>query len=301
MTDFQLRRLIDGSLGIAMLLLIAAGASAQPASQPTSRPGARSPRDAMPFTNDNIANINTALPTLFIAGDSTAATGNPNARGWAAILADYFDTSKINLVNRGVGGARFNSYYGTPQWDRIVNAIKPGDYVAIEFGHNSGPLPGIGEETQEMPGRNGGLATTLHTHGWYLRTMIADVRAKGGVPIVSSITVRNIWKEGNVERLKEQKPGQGGMSDWSRQVAANEKTLLVDHSNIIADHYDMIGHDVAQKYFLPTDYLHTTTDGAIANCEAFVAGLKAMPDAPLNAFMNGKGQSIAAWKPIKTP
>lgn len=284
---------VVATAGVVMAQVPATG----PASRPTSRPAAvLSPRDRMPFTNGSAENLNPALPTLFIAGDSTAATGNAGTRGWAAILVDYFDTSKVNLVNQAVGGARFNGYIAEGRWDRLLNAVKKGDYVVIEFGHNSGPLAGIGEETQEVQGRGG--ATTVHTHGWYLRKMINDVKAKGATPIASTITPRKKWADGKVERLKEQTVGQGGMSDWTRQVAAAEKVLLVDHTNIIADKYDAMGEEAVSKFFTatPTEYLHTNTEGAILNCEAFIAGLKALPDMPLNGFLNEKGKAIPQYK-----
>jgi hypothetical protein len=261
-------------------------------STPTTRRGpiSSSPRDKLPFTNQSLTNLNPNLPTLFITGDSTAANGDPDHRGWAALLVDYFDASKVNLVNQGVGGARFNTYLSQGRWDRVMAAVKAGDFVVIEFGHNSGPLAGIGEETQETPGRGGGPATTMHTHGWYLRKFIADVRAKGGIPIVSTITVRNYWKDGKVERAK------SGMSEWSRQVAAQEKALLVDHTIIIADRYDKLGKDAVASFFAGTEYLHTDTEGAVVNAEAFIAGLKALPDMPLIKCLNHKGNGIEAYQ-----
>jgi rhamnogalacturonan acetylesterase len=252
------------------------------------------PRDQIPFTKESLTDLNPNLPTLFITGDSTAATGRPSTRGWAALLVDYFDTSKVNLVNQAVGGARFNTYLAQGRWDKVVAAVKPGDFVVIEFGHNSGPLPGIGEESQETPGPSG-ETVIIHTHGWYVRKFIADVRTKGGIPIVSTITLRNKWTEGKVERLKEQKPGLGGMSNWSRQAAKAEKALLVDHSNIIGDVYDRLGKDEVAKFFDGTEYLHTNTTGAIINAEAFISGLKALPDMPLINFLNAKGTAIAAY------
>lgn len=288
------------TLGFILILAINLVAQAQtPATQPGTQPArgrgpvSSHPRDQLPFTNESLTGLNPGLPTLFITGDSTAARGNPNSRGWAALLVDYFDTSKVNLVNQGVGGARFNSY--GPTWDRVMAAVKPGDYVVIEFGHNNGPLPGVGEETQETTGRNG-QTQTMHTHGWYLRKFIADVRERKAIPIVSTITPRKRWADGKVERLKEQVVGQGAMSDWSRQVAAAEKTMLVDHTNIIADQYDKLGEAEVAKFFNGTEYLHTNTAGAILNCEAFIAGLKAIPDMPLVAALNEKGKSIEAYK-----
>ena len=270
--------------------------AAQPAAGPPKAPVSTNPRDHFPFTNENLANLDPGIPTLFITGDSTATTGGPSTRGWAALLVDYFDTSKVNLVNQAVGGARFNTYLAQGRWDRVMTAVKPGDFVVIEFGHNSGPLPGIGEETQEVAGR-GGATTAMHTHGWYLRKFIADVRAKGGIPIVATITLRNRWTDNKVERLKEQQPGQGGMSDWSRQVASAEKALLIDHSNIIGDRYDALGKDGVAKFFDGTEYLHTNTAGAIVNAEAFIAGLKGLPVMPLIECLNDRGKAIEPYRP----
>jgi rhamnogalacturonan acetylesterase len=279
--------------GLCMVLALSSHLTAQ---TPNSVLVSNNPRDQLPFTNESLANLNHYLPTLFIAGDSTAATGRPSTRGWAALLVDYFDMSKVNLVNQAVGGARFNTYLEQGLWDKVIASIKQGDFVVIDFGHNSGPLPGIGEETQEVSGFGGAPAAIIHTHGWYLRKFLADVRAKGGIPIVLTITLRNRWIEGKVERLKEQKPGLGGMSDWSRQVAAAEKALLVDHSNIIGDRYDKLGKDEVAKFFEGMEYLHTNTAGAIVNAEAFIAGLKALPDMPLVNFLNDRGKAIEAYK-----
>jgi lysophospholipase L1-like esterase len=283
--------------GLYMALALSIHLAAQIPSTGPGAPVSNNSRDQLPFTNEGLTNLNPNLPTLFITGDSTAATGRPSTRGWAALLVDYFNTSKINLANQAVGGARFNTYLAQGRWDKVMAVVKPGDFVVIEFGHNSGPLPGIGEETQEAPGIGSEPATAIHTHGWYVRKFIADVHAKGGIPIVSTITLRNKWTEGKVERLKEQKPGLGGMSDWSRQVAKAEKALLVDHGNIIGDIYDKLGKDEVAKFFDGTEYLHTNTAGAIVNAEAFISGLKALTDMPLINFLNDRGKAIAAYKP----
>lgn len=149
-----------------------------------------------------------------------------------------------------------------------------------------------------MPGP-AGEPMLIHTHGWYVRKFIADVRVKGVIPIISTITLRNKWTDGKVERLKEQKPGLGGMSDWSRQVAKEEKALLVDHSNIIGDIYDKLGKEEVARFFDGTEYLHTNTAGAIVNAEAFISGLKSLPDMPLINFLNERGKAIQAFNPAK--
>jgi lysophospholipase L1-like esterase len=222
---------------------------------------------------------------LVITGDSTAARGNPTHRGWGAPLIDYFDTNRINVVNRAIGGRSFRSYLREKRWDQVVEALRPGDYVVIEFGHNDGgDLPGTGDETKEAALPAGGTETA-HTYGWYVRKFARDAKAKGATPIVCSTTVRNIWNEGKVER------GMGHMLEWARQVAEEENVLFLDHSDLIADRYEKLGPK-AVKAFFPGDHTETSTAGAILNAEVFVSGLKRMTNMPLVGFLNDRGQAL---------
>lgn len=269
-------------------------------------------REHFPFTNGNLASINSALPTLFITGDSTAARNSTDIqRGWGAVLVDYFDTSRINLVNCAQGGASFPSYYAS-RWPQIVAALKPGDFIVIEFGHNGGHLNGIGEETG--PGRGG---SEVHTYGWYIRKFASDARSKGATPIVSTTTVRNIWTNPNakfndsalvsrndsynpaddrIERSMGQ-PLDNGMSFWASQVCEQEKIAFVDHCQITAELYEQMGREAVTKLFIQ-DHTHTTVEGAILNAETFIAGLKALAEMPPVGFLNDKGKTIAAYKPV---
>jgi lysophospholipase L1-like esterase len=230
------------------------------------------------------------------------STGDPAHRGWAALLVDYFDTNKVNLINRARGGRSLRTFVYEGLWPQIVAAVKPGDFVVIEFGHNDmgsitdakgrADLPGLGDETQIVP-RNG-TNETVHTFGWYLRSFVRDVKSKGATPIVSSSTIRNIWNNGKVER------GLGRPPVWDKQIAEEEKVPFLDHSSIIADLYQTLGQTNVAALF-PGDHTHTSTEGAIKNAELFIAGLKSLPGQPLVGFLNARGQAIPAYQPGPTP
>lgn len=317
------------ALGLAMICSAAvAQTPAQPApgTAPAARPPAMptgqgpinpSPRDQLPFSNTDLAKLNPALPTLFIAGDSTSATGDPSHRGWASVLIDYFDTTKINIANRAQGGINFPNFY-TQRWPDMVAAMKPGDFVVIELGHNGGHLDGMGDETREQPGRNGGPAQVVHSYGWYTRKFVTDAKAKGATPIVSSTTIRNVWENPNakfneaylVSKTDAYNPkddrvergmgstkinGEGSMLVWARQVANEEHVPFVDHSNIAADLYEKLGREQTGKWH--GDRTHFSTEGAIVQAELFIAGLRAQPGLKLNDYLNAKGKAIAPYKP----
>jgi lysophospholipase L1-like esterase len=277
--------------------------------QPLGAIGAASsyPREHIPFTNNGLATIDLALPTLFIAGDSTAARNNSDIqRGWGAVLIDYFDTGKINLVNYAQGGASFPSYYAS-RWPQIVAALKPGDFVVIEFGHNGGHLSGIGEDTRAgLDGRE------IHTFGWYVRKFAADARSIGATPIISTPTVRNIWtnpdakfndstiisKNENYNPAKDKversmgQPLDNGMISWARLICEQEKIAFVDHCLITAELYEKMGRDAVAKLFIQ-DHTHTTTAGAVLNAETFITGLKALKEMPLVNYLNERGNTLA--------
>src|SRR5882672_6605996 len=149
----------------------------------------------------------TQLPTLFVVGDSTA--NNIEHRGWGDPFADYFDLTQINVMNRARAGRSSRTFFTEGLWEAVRNELKPGDFVLIQFGHNDGgppdkdrargSLPGTGDESQDFTMPNG-KTETVYSFGWYLRKFIFDTKAMGATPVVLSLTVRNIWKEGKVER-----------------------------------------------------------------------------------------------------
>ena len=68
---------------------------------------------------------NANLPTLFLIGDSTVRNGRGDGAngqwGWGEPLVDLFDTAKINVVNRAVGGLSSRTFIsragtGTACW-----------------------------------------------------------------------------------------------------------------------------------------------------------------------------------------
>jgi lysophospholipase L1-like esterase len=218
--------------------------------------------------------VATPPPTLFIIGDSTAS--NTDNRGWGDHLAPYFDTARINVANRARAGRSSRTFQTEGLWDKVLAGLKPGDYVLIQFGHNDGgppdkdrargSLPGLGEESKDFTMPNGNQET-VHTFGWYMRKFVADTRAKGAHPIILSLTVRNIWKDGKVER------GSGHFSQWSREIAESEHVPFLDLTNAVADQYEKLGESHVKELF-STDHTHTSPAGAEINAATVVALLK---------------------------
>ena len=78
------------------------------------------------------------LADLYLAGDSTMcnyADRQYPQQGWGQALYKYMKDADA-LHNWAVGGRSAKSYKAEGRWQKIVDALKPGDFVIIAFGHN---------------------------------------------------------------------------------------------------------------------------------------------------------------------
>ncbi len=243
--------------------------------------------------------LNPRLPTVFVVGDSTAR--NNTDLGWGDHFAPLFDTSRINVANRAIAGRSARTYITEGHWAKVLDEIKPGDFVLFQLGHNDGgdlggpkprgDLKGIGDETQQVPQTAGpfaGQVETVRTYGWYLRKMIDETRAKGASPILLTLTVRNIWKPCPDGKLN----SSGGPSCIERdlgytsaltQLASEEHVPLLDMSDIAADRFEALGPAKTALLF-PKDHTHTSPEGAELNASAVAEALR-QAHSPLAAYL----------------
>ncbi len=241
-------------------------------------------------------------PVVFITGDSTVknADKDPDGMwGWGAVANTIFDEAKIDIVNAAMAGRSCRSYLNEGRWERVYNSLKPGDFVLIQFGHNDiSPI--------DKPKYRGAIATTkdtchvyrmqaakedlskqnvidqklkantqvgsyevVYSFGWYLKKFIQDVREKGATPILVSLTPRNEWPNGKIERRNDT------YGKWYREVAAETGCEFVDLHNITADFLDKKcgKKEKAMKYF-NHDHTHTSLLGAKTNAQSIAKGLR---------------------------
>lgn len=236
-----------------------------------------------------------SLPTVFLAGDSTVRNGSGRGAdglwGWGSYLDRHFDTAKIRIENRALGGRSSRTFITEGLWDKVVAELRPGDFVIIQFGHNDGgelakgdrpraSLKGAGDESRDVIIEKTGKPETVHTYGWYLRKYIADAKARGATPIVCSPVPRNIWREGRVARAAHD------YAKWAAEAATAGGAFFIDLNEMIARRYEEIGPErVAAEFFTAADYTHTTRAGAEENAAAVAEGIRRLEDCPLRDFL----------------
>jgi lysophospholipase L1-like esterase len=253
---------------------------------------------------------NPALPSVILIGDSTVRNGRDDGQGkgpagqwgWGNPLADYFDQNRINVVNRAIGGLSSRTYLTGGHWERTLAFVKAGDVVIMQFGHNDasaindnsrarGTIAGTGDEAQEIDNILTGKHETVHSYGWYLRRYIADIRARGAVPVICTPVPRKRWDaQGKIAR------GANSYPAWAAQVAREEKVGLIDLAGTVARQYDALGRDAVMQLFpqtTPDENTHTNRAGAELNARAAIAGIKALRTPALVAALSPKANDIA--------
>ena len=267
--------------------------------QVQDRSGVKDVNGVVDNTPDSIAKAMTARPVpgssrkgnnpvLFLIGNSTMRTGtlgngNNGQWGWGYYAHEYFDPTRITVENQALGGMSSRTFYNK-LWAPIRDAIRPGDWVIISIGHNdNGPydegrarasIPGVGDDTLQVTIKETGEKETVYTYGGYMRKYINDVRARGGNPILMSLTPRNAYDEqGRVVR----KPH----TQWLMQVAAEEGVPFVDLNEISAKKLDSYGPWKTDYHFF-LDKIHTSRFGAMMNARSAAEGLMASHNPALN-------------------
>ena len=76
--------------------------------------------------------------TIWLVGDSTMSKKEVKAypeTGWGMPFSNFWD-STVTIENRAVNGRSTKSFLAENRWQPILEKIRPGDYVLIQFGHN---------------------------------------------------------------------------------------------------------------------------------------------------------------------
>ena len=201
--------------------------------------------------------------TLYIAGDSTAAQKYTDAKpetGWGMALP-FFLGQGLEVANHAVNGRSSKSFVDEGRLDVILEAIRPGDLLLIQFAHN--------DEKSADP--------TRYTEPWttyqdYLRQYVDGARARGARPVLATpVERRKFDADGNAV------PTHGDYPAAMRALAAEEGVALLDIQALSLALWQKLGVEETKKYFNWTateqDNTHFNPPGAIAVARLVAAGL----------------------------
>ena len=175
-------------------------------------------------------------PTLFLAGDSTLAD-KPDLdypeRGWGQLLREFIRPPLI-LDNRAVNGRSTKSFRAKGHWDALLEALSPGDWVLIQFGHN--------DAKATDPSR---FADPDGEYRANLRRFVRETRARGGRPILATPVARRRFDEHGAFY-----DSHGEYPRVVREVAHEEGVPLIDMETATRALVRDLGEEASRSLFL---------------------------------------------------
>ncbi|MBO5343855.1 MAG: RICIN domain-containing protein [Ruminococcus sp.] len=209
-------------------------------------------------------------PTIFIAGDSTVQSYKASyapQQGWGYYLQSYFNNN-VTVSNQALAGRSTKKFYDEGRWDTIVNSLKEGDYVMIQFAIND-----AGKANADRYAPIGGNIDnpSKGTYEWYMTEFIKTAKAKGATPIlVTTVIGMKAYSGGKFVN------SYTTYCDACKKLSAKYDVPCIDLNSIMVKHYNSVGYDTAKGYHLmgavsgSTDGTHFCEKGA-----NIVAGLVA--------------------------
>jgi len=193
---------------------------------------------------------------LILAGDSTLQRRKPNdkAGSWGEALAGEL-SEDFAIENCAIGGRSTKTYMD--EWKtNVVNRIRPGDWVIVQFGHNDmskASDPTVDRETDP---------DTEYMNN--LLRFVADVKYRGGQPLlVTPISLYLYRKDPNTW------PSWDPLARWvaaMKRVAREHRVPVVDLHELTAAALREAGGAASSKWFMfsldGTDWAHPTRLGA---------------------------------------
>ncbi len=164
-----------------------------------------------------------AAPTLHLVGDSTMADkpkepANPET-GWGQALPMLLRPEAVRVVNHAMNGRSTKSFIDQGRWAAVVAALRPGDFVIIQFAHN--------DAKDQDPKR---YAAPRGAYQDNLRRFVREAREGGATPILATPVVRRRWSAAG-----ELVETHGDYPAALRAVATEEKVPLLEMNLLTAE------------------------------------------------------------------
>ena len=184
--------------------------------------------------------LTVAAADIYMAGDSTMAT-YPAARapltGWGQALQTFCKPG-VRVYNFARSGESSKSFLNNAKmWPALIAAVKPGDFVIIQFGHNDA--------------HKGEKNAYRHTEpdGEFqdnLKRMISEVRAKKATPVLMTQTAICRFRDGK----QFNRPVEKGYIAATRKVASKTGVEFIDFNAWHAAKLNALGQEEGLKLYL---------------------------------------------------
>lgn len=179
--------------------------------------------------------------TVWLIGDSTAAIKDQSSypeTGWGMPFVQFFDSTVV-VQNRARNGRSTRTFRAEGLWKPVVENLKNGDYVLIQFGHNDEVSTKASYTTEAQFVAN-------------LKQYIHESLEKEANPILLTPVARRSFNE------------RGQLIDTHliyaalvRKVAQEEHIPLIDidkESQVLLQHFGVVGSKYLYNHLAPLEH-----------------------------------------------
>lgn len=198
--------------------------------------------------------VDTNKPVIYIAGDSTVQSYRASyapQQGWGYYLQDYFKDN-VTVSNHALAGRSSKSFYDQGRYQTIVDNLKAGDFVMIQFAINDSAANNA-ERYAPVCGNADNPADG--SYEWYMTEFIKLAQAKGATPIlVTTVIGMKSYSGGKFVN------SYGNYCDACKKLASKYNIPCIDLNSLMVSHYNSVGYNTAKSYHL-MGALEGSTDG----------------------------------------
>lgn len=187
------------------------------------------------------------LPTVYLLGDSTVCDQPLEPwDSWGQMLPRFF-TAKVVVANNAESGDTTRSAIGARRDEKIFNAMKRGDYLFVQYGHN------------DMKDRS---TNALDVYKSNLKMFIARTREKGATPVL----VTSMERKAGVDH-----DTLGKYPETMREIAKEENVALIDLHAMSRTFYNALGRNLDKAF---QDGTHHNNYGSYELAKCVVEGIQ---------------------------
>lgn len=201
------------------------------------------------------------MPTIHYIGDSTVARNTINSypqTGLSQGLARY-TRGDVVIRSYAKNGRSTKSFLAEGRFLPVEQAMKPGDFLFIQFGHN---------DEKPDPARHTDPDTSFRDN---LRLFIAAARKAGALPVLITPIARRLFDEaGNFL------PGShGAYPQAMRETGRETETPVIDLTVATERWLPTLGEEASRPLFVwPKDNTHLKPEGAVRIAGFLAQGLR---------------------------
>jgi lysophospholipase L1-like esterase len=207
--------------------------------------------------------------TVFLAGNSTVVDQDDDPWASWGQMFPRFLTEEVAVSNQAESGLSLGSFISSNRLKKVLNMMKAGDYLFIEFGHND----------QKEKGPDDGA---FKSYTERMKVFVNEFRSKGGFPVIVSPANRRSFDEsGKITNSL------GDYPAAAKKVAEEMKVPFIDLNAMTKTLYETLGTEDSKNLFVIypantfpdqkeelNDNTHFNSYGAYQLAKCIIEGIK---------------------------